>query len=77
MCAEMLLGQCLFGDGFVMQIMSSVKVVNRKVVDNLLILLVQNFQDFRTTGVRVIDFIISLSGLAYVLDSAAMLCLFD
>ena len=56
--------------------MSSVKVVNRKVVDNLLILLVQNFQDFRTTGVRVIDFIISLSGLAYVLDSAAMLCLF-
>ena len=60
-----------------MQMMSSVKVVNRKIVDNLLIFLVQKFHDFRATGVRVIDFIISLSGLAYVLDSAAMLCLFD
>ena len=57
--------------------MSSVKMVNREVVDNLLILLVQKFHDFRTTGLRVIDFTSSLLGLAYVLDSASMLCLFD
>ena len=57
--------------------MSYVKVVNRKVVDNLLILLVPKFHDVRTTCMRVIDFTSSLSGLAYVLDSAAMLCLFD
>ena len=31
-----------------------VKIVNNKVVDNLLILLVSNFQDNRPTGLRVI-----------------------
>ena len=58
-------------------IVFSVDVVNTKVVGNFLILLVLNFNDFRTTGLRVIDFTNTLSGFVCVLDSAAMLCLFD
>ena len=52
-------------------------MVNTKVVGNFLILLVLNFNDFRTTGLRVIDFTNTLPGFVCVLDSAAMLCLFD
>ena len=58
-------------------IMLYVNVFNTKVVDNFVVLLVLKFHDFRTTDLRVLDFTSSLSGLAYVLDSAAILCLFD
>ena len=54
----------------------AVDVVNIKVVDNLLILVVLIFHDLRPTGLGVIDFINTLSGFICVLDSAAMLCLF-
>jgi len=57
-------------------IMFSVNVFNTKVVDNLLILLVLKFHDFKTIDLRVIDFTSILSDLACVLDSSAMLCLF-
>ena len=51
-----------------MQIMFSVNVVNTKVVDNLLILLVLKFHDFRPDGLGVIDFTNLLSGFACPLD---------
>ena len=57
--------------------MFSVNVVNTKVVDNSLILGVLKFRDFRTKGPGVIDFINTLSGFVYVLNSATILCLFD
>ena len=44
------------GDMFVMQMMFSVNVMNTKVVDNLLILVVQRFHDLRPDGLGVIDF---------------------
>jgi hypothetical protein len=50
---------------FVMQMMFSGNVVNTKVVDNLLILLVLEFHDHRPDGLGVIDFTSSLSGFAY------------
>ena len=59
-----------------MKMMFSVDGVNIKVVDNFLIKLFQEFHDF-ITCLRVIDVIHTLSGLVCVLDSAAMLCLFD
>jgi len=55
--------------------MFSVNVVNTKVVDNSLILGVLKFRDFRSIGLRVIDFTISLSGFACSLCSAALLYL--
>ena len=64
-------------DDFVVIIMFSVNVFNTKVVDNFIIFLVLKFQDFRITDLRVIDYTCSLSGLAYVLHSAAILCLVD
>jgi len=39
-----------------MQVMFSVNVVNTKVLDNLLILLVLKFHDLKPDGLRVIDF---------------------
>ena len=53
---------------FMMQMMFSVNVVNIKVVDNLLILLLQRFHDFRPDGLGVIDFRSLLSGFAYPLN---------
>ena len=62
---------------FVVIMMFFENVINTKVVDNFLILLVLKFHDFRATGLRDIDFTNTLSGFICVLDSAAMLCLFD
>ena len=45
-----------------------VDVMNTKVVDNFLILLVLKFHDFRPDGLRVIDFRSLLSGFACPLD---------
>ena len=44
------------GDIFMMKIMFSVDMLNTKVVDNLFILLVLKFYDFRPAGLGVIDF---------------------
>ena len=55
-------------DDFVVILVFSVDVVNTKVVGNLPILLFLKFHDFRTTGLRVIDFTKSLSGFVCVLD---------
>ena len=49
-------------DNFMDKIMFSVNVVNTKFVDNLLILLVLKFHDFRPDGLGVIDFKSLLSG---------------
>jgi len=49
-------------------IVFSVNMVNTKVVGNFLILLFLKFHDFRTIGLRVIDFTKSLSGFVCVLD---------
>ena len=43
-------------------------MVNTKVADNFLILLVLKFQDFRRNGLGVIDFRSLLSGFACPLD---------
>ena len=51
-----------------MQMMLSVIVVNTKVVDNLLILLVLKFNDFRLVGLGVIDFTMLLSVFACALN---------
>jgi hypothetical protein len=51
-------------DIFMMPMKFSVNVVNTKVVDNFLILLVLKFHDFRPTGLGVIDPTSSLSGFA-------------
>ena len=48
--------------------MFSIIVVNKKVVDNLLILLLIKFHDFRPDGLGVIDFIILLSTFACALN---------
>ena len=52
------------GDIFMMQLMFSVDILNTKVVDNLLILLVLKFHDFKPTGLGVIDLTILLSTFA-------------
>ena len=52
------------GDIFVIQMMFSVNMVNTKVVDNFLVLLVLNFHDFGPDGLGVIDFRSLLSGFA-------------
>ena len=48
--------------------MFSMNVVNTKVVDNFLILLVLKVYNFRPDGLRVIDFRILLSGFACPLN---------
>ena len=48
--------------------MFSVDMLNTKVVDNLLILIVLKFHDFRPDGLRVIDFTSWLLGFACPLD---------
>jgi hypothetical protein len=54
----------------------SVNVVNTKVVDNFLILLVLKFHDPRPDGLGVIDFRSVLSGSVYALNrSECMVCL--
>jgi hypothetical protein len=64
-------------DSFVLIMIFSIDSLNTKVVANLLILVVLKFHDFRTTGLRVIYFINILSDFVCVLNSAALLCLFD
>ena len=63
LCAE---NGCMYsfcdGDIFVMQMMFSVNMVNTKVVDNFLILLILKCHDFRPAGLGVIDFRSLLSG---------------
>ena len=56
------------GHNFVMQMMFYVIVVNTKVVDNLLVLLVLKFHDFRPNGLGVINFTSLLSTFAYALN---------
>ena len=54
--------------------MFSVNVVNIKVVDNFLLLLVLKFHDFRPTSLGVIDFTSLLSAFAYALFRSERLC---
>ena len=56
------------GDIFVMQMMFSVNVVNTKVADTFLILLVLIFHDFRPDGLGVIDLTSLLSAFACALN---------
>jgi len=56
------------GDIFMIQMMFSMNVVNRKVVDNFLILLFLKFHDFGPDGLGVIYFRIFLSGFAGLLN---------
>ena len=57
---------CIFccDDNFVMQMMFPVDMLNTKVVDNFLILLILKFHYFRPTRWEVIDFTILLSTFA-------------
>ena len=57
-----------------MKIMFSVDMLNTKVVDNFLILLVLKFHDFRPTGAGVIDFTSLLSAFVYALFRFERLC---
>ena len=69
LCAE---NGCMYsfcgGDICLMQMMFSVDMLNTKVVDNFLILLVLNFHDFRPAGLGVIDFTNLLSAFACPLN---------
>ena len=56
------------GDIFVMQMMFSIDMLNTKIVDNFLILLVLKFHDFRPTSLGVIYFTTLLSIFACPLD---------
>ena len=59
-----------------MIMISSVNVVNTKVVDNFLLLIVLKFHDFRTDGLGAIDFTSLLSAFACPLDrSESLYCL--
>jgi hypothetical protein len=53
-----------YDDNFVNQMMFTMDVVNMKVVDNYIILLVLKFYDFRPTSLGVMDSTSSLSGFA-------------
>ena len=57
---------CIFccDDNFMNQMMFSIDMWNRKVVDNFLILFFLKFHDFRPDGLGVIDFRNLLSGFA-------------
>ena len=61
---------CIFccDDNFVKQMMFSINMVNTKVVDNFLFLLVLKLHDFRPNGLGVIDFTSLLSIFACPLD---------
>ena len=61
---------CIFcrDDNFMDQIMFFVNIVNTKVVDKFLILLVLKFHDFRPAGLGVIDFISLLLAFACALN---------
>ena len=61
---------CIFccDDNFVEQIMFSKNMVNIKVVDNFLILLLLKCNDFRLAGLGVIDFTSLLSAFACALN---------
>ena len=59
-----------------MKIMFSVDMLNTKVVDNFLILLVLKFHDFRPDGLRVIDFRSLLSGFCMSSGQIEMIVLF-
>jgi hypothetical protein len=48
----------------VLQMMFSIDVLNTKVVDNSITLLVLKFHDFRPDGLGTMDFTIFLSGFA-------------
>ena len=65
---------CIFccDDKFMDQMMFSVNMVNTKVEDNFLILLVLKFHNFRHDGLWVIDFRSSLSVNYGVVPDAAM-----
>ena len=69
LCAEK---ACIYsfcvGDIFVMEIMFYVDMLNTKVVDNFLILLVLEFHDFSPAGLGVIDFTTLLSAFACALN---------
>ena len=54
--------------------MFSEDMVNTKVVDNFLILLVLKVHDFSPNGLGVIDFTILLSAFAYALFRSERLC---
>ena len=56
------------GDIFVMQMMFSIDMLNTKVVDNFLILLVLKLHDFRPAGLGVIDFTSLLSTFVCALN---------
>ena len=56
------------GDIFVLQMMFSIDMLNTKVVDNVLILVVLKFHDFRPPGLGVIDFTILLSAFVCALN---------
>ena len=58
------------GDIFVLQMMFYVDMLNTKVIDNFLILIVLKFHDFRPNGLGVIDFTNLLSGFACPLDKS-------
>ena len=62
------------GDIFVMQMMFSVDMLNTKVLDNFLIIIVLKFHDFSPDGLGVIDFISLLSAFAYALFKSKRLC---
>ena len=66
---------CIFycDDNVVDQMMFFVNMVNTKVVDNFLILLVLKFHDFRPGGLRVIDFTSLLSDFACALNRSEWL----
>ena len=61
---------CIFccDDSFMDQMIFSINMVNTKVVDNFLILLVLKFHDFRPSCLGVIDFRNLLSGFACHMD---------
>ena len=57
-----------------MLMMFAVSVLNTKVVDNSITLLVLKFHDFRPDGLGAIDFTISLLGFACSLCRSECLC---
>ena len=64
------------GNIFVMQLMFSVDMLNTKVVDNFLILLILKFHDLKPDGLGVIDFRSLMSCFACPLDrSEGLYCL--
>ena len=69
---------CIFccDDNFIKQMMFSIDMLNTKVVDNFLILLVLKFYDFRPAGLGVIDFRSLLTSFACPLNRSEWLYFF-